>query len=90
MLSATQDCFLLNQEIIPDPILKQHPKFLFLSMVNILICIVLEPIINYTLQVPHNMLCSNQVNMSWIWLNVFTTKKISGVVFIRYIKDPII
>src|SRR5713226_8338196 len=32
VLSATQDCFLLNQEITPDPILKQHPEVLFLSM----------------------------------------------------------
>ena len=27
VLSATQDCFLLNQEITPDPILKQHPNY---------------------------------------------------------------
>ena len=27
-LSATEDCFLLNQEIIPDPRLKQHPEVL--------------------------------------------------------------
>ena len=32
VLSATQDCFMLNQEITPDPILKQHPEVLFLSM----------------------------------------------------------
>ena len=29
VLSATHDCFLLNQEIAPDPILKQHPEVLF-------------------------------------------------------------
>ena len=28
VLSATQDCFLLNQEITPDSILKQHPEVL--------------------------------------------------------------
>ena len=32
VLSATQDCFLLNQEITPNPILKQHPEVLFLLM----------------------------------------------------------
>ena len=32
VLSATQDYFLLNQEITPDPILKQHPEVLFLLM----------------------------------------------------------
>ena len=32
VLSAMKDCFLLNQEITPDPILKQHPEVLFLSM----------------------------------------------------------
>ena len=32
ILSATQDCFMLNQEITPDPILKQHPEVLFLLM----------------------------------------------------------
>ena len=32
VLSATQDLFLLKQEITPDPILKQHPQVLFLSM----------------------------------------------------------
>ena len=34
--------------------------------VNLWICLILEPIINCTLQVPQNMLCSNQVNMSRI------------------------
>src|SRR5713226_4913628 len=32
VLSATQYCFLLNQEITPDPILKQHPEVIFLLM----------------------------------------------------------
>ena len=32
VLNATQDCFLLNQEITPDLILKHQPKVLFLSM----------------------------------------------------------
>ena len=32
VLSTMQDCFLLNQEIAPDLILKQHPEVLFLSM----------------------------------------------------------
>ena len=32
ILSAMQELFLLNQEITPDPILKQHPEVLFLSM----------------------------------------------------------
>ena len=32
LLSAMQDCFLLNQEITLDLILKQHPEVLFLSM----------------------------------------------------------
>ena len=32
ILSAMHDCFLLNQEITPDLILKQHPEVLFLSM----------------------------------------------------------
>ena len=32
VLSATQDYFLLNQEITPDPILKQHHEVLLLSM----------------------------------------------------------
>ena len=30
VLSATQDYFLLNQEITPDPILKNHLEVLFL------------------------------------------------------------
>ena len=30
--SAIQDYFLLNEGITPDPILKQHPEFLLLSM----------------------------------------------------------
>ena len=32
VLSAMQEYFLLNQEITPDPILKQHLEVLFLSM----------------------------------------------------------
>ena len=32
VLNAMQDNFLLNQDITPDPVLKQHPEFLFLSM----------------------------------------------------------
>ena len=33
VLGAMQDSFLLNKEITPDLILKQHPKVLFLPMV---------------------------------------------------------
>ena len=32
VLRGTQDYFLLNQEITPDPILKKHREVLFLSM----------------------------------------------------------
>ena len=32
VLSAMQGCFLLNHEITPDLILKQHPEVIFLSM----------------------------------------------------------
>ena len=32
--------------------------------VNLMICLILEPIINYTLQVPYCMLCNHKVNMS--------------------------
>ena len=77
ILSVMQDYLLLNQEITHDLILKQHPEVLFLSralpnpnprtlQVSFLIRFIFKHIVICTLQVPQNMLCSNQVNMSRI------------------------
>ena len=103
VLSAMQDSILPNKQPILDLKLKKQPKLLFLSMalpirinitmqVSLLICIILESILNCTLQVSHCMLC-NQVSMSQIRRNIlrsFIGKHVFGLVFVRHINKKII
>ena len=61
--------------------------------VNILIHIIIEPILNFTLQAPQYMLCNNQVNMSWICQELAQgvyKKHMYGLILFRYINEPII
>ena len=53
-----------------------------------------ETKIQCTLKVSHHMFCSHKVNMPGFYRiltqNVFTTKHISSLLFVRYINEPII
>ena len=105
VLRATEFCFLLHQEITAEPRLKQHLEVLFLSAVHLAQSESVNPCDfkshseSYRRPyptVPRKYLSTCFAAIQWIylgshmnWLRAFTAKQIFGLVFVRFIKDPI-
>jgi hypothetical protein len=103
--SATEVCFLLNQDIIVDPKLKQHPQVLFLSIAlppqseSVYPCNFASPSPRYlipysTVPLKNLSTCFDVTQCSCLGstmnrLKVFTAKHISSSVLTKYIKEPI-
>jgi hypothetical protein len=105
VLSATDFCFLVAHEIISEPKLKHSPEVLFLSsalpaqfeLVNpCSFTSLFEAYLKPYIIVPRRYLkiCFAATHYSclgstWNWLNMFTAKHMFGLVFTKYIKEPI-
>ena len=105
ILSATEVCFLLNQDIIVDPKLKQQPETLFLSTAlraqseSIYPCNLTSSPKTYLTPypiVPHKYLntCFVATQCTCLgstinWIKVLTAKQIYGPMLTKNIKDPI-
>ena len=101
VLRETLDCFLLNHELIAE--LKAYTWFDFPVLdtsIPICICVAIKSILMATIIVYTKVYSLFQIcfaatrwtHLGWTryWLKVLTAKQMSGLVFVRYINDPMI